>query len=264
MTSIFTAKLQDGQVLKKVVDAIKDLVTDVNLEVSDAGISLQAMDSSHVALVSLKLKQDGFAIYRTERQITLGLSITNLSKIMKLVNNNDSITLSCQGPEPTHLKIICESPNQDRRTEFSLNLISLDSENLGIPETSYQSEITMHSAEFSKLCRELYSLSETVTFEITQSYVKFAIDGEVGTGNILIKTGGEDTAINGPLTDANRDAVSLSFALRYLNLFNKAYTLSQQVKISMSADTPLVVEYEVENMGELKFYLAPKISEDAN
>jgi hypothetical protein len=38
--SIFTAKLQDGSILKKVVDAIKDLVTDVNLEVSDSGISL--------------------------------------------------------------------------------------------------------------------------------------------------------------------------------------------------------------------------------
>ena len=183
--------------------------------------------------------------------------MTNLSKIMKLVNNNDAITLSCNGPDPTHLSIICESPNQDRRTEFNLNLISLDSENLGIPETSYQSEITMNSAEFSKLCRELYSLSETVTFEITQSYVKFAIDGEVGTGNILIKTGEEDGI-------DHRDSVSLSFALRYLNLFNKAYSLSNQVKISMSADTPLVVEYDVESMGELKFYLAPKISEDAN
>ena len=118
----------------------------------------------------------------------------------------------------------------------------------------------MNSAEFSKLCRELYSLSETVTFEITQSYVKFAIEGEVGAGNILIKTGGTD----GESLEAHRDAVSLSFALRYLNLFNKAYTLSNQVKISMSADTPLVVEYEVESMGELKFYLAPKISEDAN
>jgi proliferating cell nuclear antigen len=176
---------------------------------------------------------------------------------MKLVNNNDSITLSCRGPDPTHLTILCESPASDRRTEFSLNLISLDSENLGIPETSYQSEITMNSAEFSKLCRELYSLSETVTFEITQNYVKFAIDGEVGTGNILIKTGGDEM-------EGQRDAVALSFALRYLNLFNKAYSLANQVKISMSADTPLVVEYEVEGMGELKFYLAPKISEDAN
>jgi hypothetical protein len=40
MINIFTAKLQDGTVLKKVVDSIKDLVTDVNLEVSDSGISL--------------------------------------------------------------------------------------------------------------------------------------------------------------------------------------------------------------------------------
>jgi proliferating cell nuclear antigen len=45
------------------VDAIKDLVTDVNLEVNDKGISLQAMDSSHVALVSLRLQHDGFEMY---------------------------------------------------------------------------------------------------------------------------------------------------------------------------------------------------------
>jgi proliferating cell nuclear antigen len=46
-------------------------------------------------------------------------------------------------------------------------LITLDSEHLGIPETSYTSEITMNSNEFAKLCKELYSLSETVTFEIS-------------------------------------------------------------------------------------------------
>lgn len=60
------------------------------------------------------------------------------------------------------------------------------------------------------------------------------------------------------------DAVTLSFALRYLNLFNKAYTLSNSVKISMAADTPLVVEYEVESLGQLKFYLAPKITDAVN
>jgi len=29
----------------------------------------------------------------------------------------------------------------------------------------------------------------------------------------------------------------------------------------MAADTPLVVEYEVEQLGTLKFYLAPKITD---
>jgi len=58
--------------------------------------------------------------------------------------------------------------------------------------------------------------------------------------------------------------VKLSFALRYLNLFNKAYTLSTHVKLSMAADTPLVVEYEVEMLGTLKYYLAPKITDGGN
>jgi proliferating cell nuclear antigen len=137
-------------------------------------------------------------------------------------------------------------------------LISLDSEHLGIPDTEYTSEITMNSSEFSKLCRELYSLSETVTFEISSTYVKFAVDGEVGSGSIMIKTSGDETMNDGVKPD---DAVTLSFALRYLNLFNKAYTLSNSVKISMAADTPLVVEYEVETLGSLKFYLAPKITD---
>mmetsp|Transcript_34119 Transcript_34119/g.24622 ORF Transcript_34119/g.24622 Transcript_34119/m.24622 type:complete len:159 (-) Transcript_34119:64-540(-) len=155
--------------------------------------------------------------------------------------------------------IICENSKKDRKTEFELNLITLDSEHLGIPETEYTSEMTMNSSEFSKLCRELYSLSETVTFEITSTCVKFAVDGEVGSGSIMIKTGGGGDDGN---TDEKEDGVSLSFALRYLNLFNKAYSLSNQVKISMAADVPLVVEYAVDNLGTLKFYLAPKITDD--
>ena len=43
----------------------------------------------------------------------------------------------------------------------------------------------MNSAEFAKLCRELHSLSDNVTFEITQQHVKFAVKGEVGSGCIF-------------------------------------------------------------------------------
>ena len=36
----FEAKLADGQILKKIVDSIKDLVTDVNIDATPTGISL--------------------------------------------------------------------------------------------------------------------------------------------------------------------------------------------------------------------------------
>ena len=60
---------------------------------------------------------------------------------------------------------------QEKHTEFKLNLITLDSEHLGIPETNYTSEITMNSFDFTKLCKELHQLSETVTIEASIEYV---------------------------------------------------------------------------------------------
>ena len=70
-------------------------------------------------------------------------------------------------------------------------------------------------------------LSETVEFEISSSYVKFSVEGEVGSGSIKIQTGNEPAAMDDEGNPAvKEETVRLSFALRYLNLFNKAYTLS--------------------------------------
>ena len=216
------------------------------------------MDSSHVALVSLTLGQNGFEHYRADRAMTLGVSITNLAKVLKLAGNDDKIILRAD-EEASSLQIIFENRRQEKKTEFSLNLITLDSEHLGIPETTYTSEISMNSFDFTKLCRELHQLSETVTIEASLQYVKFSIDGEVGSGTIEIQTNDNAAA----KSEGKFDKVSLSFALRYLNMFNKASTLCNYVKLMLAAETPLVVEYEIESLGTLKYYLAPKINEDA-
>lgn len=58
------------------------------------------------------------------------------------------------------------------------------------------------------------------------------------------------------------EPVNLSFACRYLNLFSKVSTIASTVVLNMSQDTPLMVEYELPtNLGYLRFYLAPKISD---
>ena len=105
---MFQAKLSEGILLKKLIESIKDLVTDINLEITATGISLQAMDSSHVALVTLNLSSEGFEEYRCDKQMTLGVSVQNLSKIMKCGGNDDTITLSAED-EPSALNIKFEN-----------------------------------------------------------------------------------------------------------------------------------------------------------
>jgi hypothetical protein len=64
---MFEARLTQGELLKKIIDSIKDLVTDANFDCSATGFGLQAMDSSHVSLVALLLRADGFEHYRCDR-----------------------------------------------------------------------------------------------------------------------------------------------------------------------------------------------------
>lgn len=56
----------------QVVEAIKDLIEDANFDCNNSGFSLQAMDSSHVSLVALSLRADGFEHYRCDRNISMG------------------------------------------------------------------------------------------------------------------------------------------------------------------------------------------------
>jgi proliferating cell nuclear antigen len=41
------------------------------------------MDSSHVSLVALHLKADGFQHFRADRNISLGINLGSMAKILK-------------------------------------------------------------------------------------------------------------------------------------------------------------------------------------
>lgn len=113
-------------------------------------------------------------------------------------------------------------------SEFNLSLITIDSEHLGIPETQYGSEITMSSSEFTRICRELYQLSESVSIETNKQFVKFSVTSEVVGGSV--KLDNNDSSNKDDLISIRvEESVNLLFALRYLNMFTKASTLSEQV-----------------------------------
>ena len=65
-------------------------------------------------------------------------------------------------------------------------MITIDSEHLAIPETEYQSVVTINSNEYSKICKELFSLSETVSVTTNPEFVIFSVEGEVGSGSVKL------------------------------------------------------------------------------
>lgn len=66
------------------------------------------MDSAHVSLVSLQLNESGFEQYRCDKAITLGINLTDFSKILKMAQADDVVTLKADD-ENSFLHIIFDN-----------------------------------------------------------------------------------------------------------------------------------------------------------
>jgi len=245
---------------KKIVEAIKELVTDATFDCSPDGMAVQAMDSSHVSLISMFLERDGFAEYSCVKRPQLGIKLDSMGKILKCSANDDVVTIRAdEGGDVINFTF----EGKTKVSDFELKLVTLESDSLAIPETEYAAVIQMSSSEFQRICKDLTCIGDTVTISCKKTFVEFSSAGDLGKGKISIK---ENEAM-----DADEDAkthiksqepVELNFALRYLNFFTKATALSNKVTLSLSKEVPLVVEYQIENLGYIRYYLAPKIEED--
>ena len=104
-------RLVQGSLLKKVLEAIRELVNDANFDCSGTGFSLQAMDSSHVALVALLLRAEGFEHYRCDRNLSMGMNLNNMAKMLRCAGNEDIITIKADDGSDT-VTFMFESPSE--------------------------------------------------------------------------------------------------------------------------------------------------------
>ena len=54
------------------------------------------MDSSHVSLVQVTLRTEGFETFRCDKNLALGVNMDTMGKLMKCATNDDSITLKSE------------------------------------------------------------------------------------------------------------------------------------------------------------------------
>jgi len=217
-----------------------------------------------------------------------------MQKIIKCAEKSDTLTMRFDGSaSPDTLAFQVESPNQEKVSEFTMKLMEIDAESLGIPTAEYKSVVSMPSADFTKLCRDMSTFGENVTITVKNGEVIFQATGDIGTGSTTLKPTmaadlcrslikkEEEGAAPAPADNSSgkkkdkdegekernaiimetKEEVSLNFALKHLVNYCKAGVLSDRVKICISSEDPLLVEYRIQGYGYIRFYLAPKVDE---
>ena len=124
---------------------------------------------------------------------------------------------------------------------------------------SYNATVSMNGSEFRKTIADLKVLGESINMEVSKHAIEFSTDGDIGKASVTIKQNSAVDAKDKACEITVKEKVSLAFGINYLSNFTKATPLSPRVCISMSDGVPMVVEYSMEDIGHIRYYLAPKI-----
>lgn len=91
--NLFEIKTIQAAAFRTLIEALKEILTEANLEFDSTGIKIKAMDETHTVLVYLRLDNDRFNEFYCPAKHVLGINMIYLFKLIKTMGNNDSLTL---------------------------------------------------------------------------------------------------------------------------------------------------------------------------
>lgn len=260
---MFEARINQGVLLKKVFEAVKELANEVNIEVSEKGLELQAMDTSQVSLVRLEMKTEAFDSYRCDRVRALGLNMATVVKVMKMCNNDDCVTLKHE-EDTDYITFIFENESESKTSAFKMKLMIIDDERMVVPVSSFDASVVLASKIYGREISNLSTFSDIIKIQVTkEGTLTLIANGDAGQASSSFhpQDGNTDVVVN-----ANSE-VQLSFGTRHLNIFSKAMPIAQSCELRLTDGQPLLMLMNLNddpNIGNLLFFLAPKQDDEGD
>jgi len=266
-------KTLQAQAFKTLFEVIKDILTDTTLQFDAAGLKIVDVSTSETMIVHLLLEADRFEHYECERPMKVGINLLSFNKLIKTITSNDTLSLFVEKSDTNHLGIRIENSLKNTKTTYRLTMLDLDHP-IVVPKMDFSRTITMPSADFQKICRNLNTVADYVEIKDVQNQLIFSFTHESVSQETIIYDDRKlqqlqqqqeeepKDAKNVNAKDASQEIVHGVFSVKHLNTFAKCTHLCNTVDLLMENDLPLLVRYGVAYLGEIKLMLVPHMDPD--
>ena len=240
---------------------IKLFSMNINIHIKTDKVYIQGMDASHVSIYELNLLSSWFDEYNVEMDEVIGVNSGILFKILNARGTGQGITIQVDG-DNLEIELTSEQENKDSFNKyFKVPMIDNDEEMMMIPESDYQLNISMASKKFKSLIDQLSGFGDTVDVMYKEDKI-FLKSESIEEGEMKIEIDLDD--LEGCEVEEDLHMCK-SFATRYMHMFTQFLKISKDIYLSFHSELPLKVVYQLddtEKYNYLRFYLAPKISEN--
>jgi len=276
-----------------IIQNIRSFTETINIQFNEAGLSIQTMDTSHISVVELVIPADWFTEYECSKSVILGIHFGIFSKILSTKDKSQSLTINHSKENEDKLEIhFTSSPVIENKvientvidsepitikvkkstikpvkkipevkiydTHFEIPLIDIESEAIEIPPIEYAAEFSLSSTNFSNIVSQLRLFGDTMDIECSEEKIILYSHG-IESGKMCVEINIDELtefAIN------EGHHLKISFALNYLHSICAFHKLTKEIELKICENYPLCAIYSLGDDATVKFYLAPKITDD--
>lgn len=250
---IFRCKTTDAYIFKIMIELLHNNIKTACFELSPKTITLRMMDSNRRTLIDLVLKAENFNMYHFSnsietQSINVGVNLNHFYKMLKSVKKKDTLVLFIMEDKMSDLGIQIIPKDMTRITTSFVKIQNIQNLEIALPD-GYERSILVSSNEFSKMCKDMFSMSNNITITTHKYSIGFMCNvGSVYSREVVLgDTESDSLEGSSPYQD--------DYDTEQLSRINKISGLSSSMTIHYGTNTPLLIHSKVGILGNISIYI---------
>jgi proliferating cell nuclear antigen len=258
---MFEIVFKDSKFVKGLFEAVNAIIEETKIEFSPGGISMIGIDSGRICFVGFKLESGNFDDYRCDENNLIGINITDLVKILKRSEKEDTITFKYINfaPDNTKMTVIIKDKKSSKSRSFSLKLVELGDpkiDSFALDNLAYPGAISIPLSYLEEAIKDADIFSETLEISMNETSMLFKAEGVQGECEAELSKTDEGLSFF-----TCTEHVEGTFALEYLKSILKVSAIADRIELYLDSKSPLKAKFNILSSSKFGYYLAPRIDE---
>lgn len=254
---MFKAKIKDARIVKGMFEAVSAIISETLLKVDpDKGITLTAMDLSHICLVSLSLVKEDLDEFEADQKYELGINLEDLVKIIKRSGANDEISF-IHDPKDKKLIIEMKPESAKKARKFTISLIDIEGEEINLESLEameFDNKVRMGLKNLDEAIKDAEIFAEVLQVQAKDNLI-FSTTGNIGDMEYVLEKEELETS------EFTAESTGI-FAISFLKNILKVSAIAGKVEMELKSEAPLKMVFDILNSSRIMYFLAPRVEED--
>ncbi|MBN2152785.1 MAG: hypothetical protein JW839_15140 [Candidatus Lokiarchaeota archaeon] len=268
----FSATLENSRILKGIIEAISFLIDETYVYVYPTGLKLNAIDSSHVAMLLAFLPKELFTEYKCSQDSKIGINVQDLIKILRRSGGKDEIQLQLDKKDKNTLLITMKSDKSTRTFKLkSKEIPGYDAKEEGLLESfeetlkdKFSATIQIEGAVLDEIVKDALIISDLIKVQVLSAEKVMNFTASDESGEVAIEIDLEKGVLD---KKVQNDAEGI-YSLNFLENIIKIQSITNHFEIALGNNIPMKIKGAITSSagnptdGKIVYLLAPRVEEE--